>query len=90
MGVEKNEVFMKAAISRAAHLWEHPLGELPVYKWPWKAKRPLMENCSNGKNALIMNCSRTGHKVFERFDQPFKQMNKLFEWIGNLLEQMNK
>ena len=31
-----------------------------------------------------------GHKVFERFDQPFKQMNKLFEWIGNLLEQMNK
>ena len=55
MGVEKNEVFMKAAISRAAHLWECPLGELPVYKWLWKAKRPLMENCSNGKNALIMN-----------------------------------
>ena len=90
MGVEKNEVFMKAAISRAAHLWERPLGELPVYKWPWKAKWPLMENCSNGKNALINEQLTNGPQSVQRFDQPFKQMNKLFKWIGNPLEQMNK
>jgi len=25
------------------------------YLWPWKAKQTLTENCSNGKNAQIMN-----------------------------------
>ena len=46
--------FVKVAVRRAAHLWKCPLGELPVYKWPWKAKRTLTKNRLKGKNALIL------------------------------------
>ena len=31
MGVEKNRVFVKAAVGRAFRLWECPVGELPLY-----------------------------------------------------------
>ena len=53
------------------------------------------KTATNGKLFKWEKCTdneqlTNGPQVFERFDQPFKQMNKLFEWIGNLLEQMNK
>lgn len=39
-----------------------------IHMWPWKAKRTLTENRSNGKNALMMNGCWTVRKPFERMN----------------------
>ena len=86
MGVEKNEVFVKVAISKAAHLWECPLGELPVYKWPWKAKRALTKNRFNGKNALIT----VNEWSTKRFNGLTNRSNRWINYLNGLAIRLNR
>ena len=53
------------------------------------------KTATNGKLFKWEKCTdneqlTNGSQSVQRFDQPFKQMNKLFKWLGNPLELMNK